>query len=246
MDYDLTDEYIAEARQRAYRFQGQWCGTSGALAADTARLLIERKKMQGTITSLEDTNAQLRAAVETRLAGGCCDGGKCHAMPDDAPQRWKEITQASVSRYNADRAEPEETVPADWILQGQKEMDAVQDDIRWTGDSILAKQSDDIRPGSREFLAVLDELRTLHLRKTMDYGVDEDALSNIRNSADVVNMPAWAGCILRISDKMHRLKAYFRRGKCEFDGIEDTLMDIACYSAIALVLHREESKAEPV
>jgi hypothetical protein len=199
--------------------------------------------MQGTITNLEDTNAALRAAVESRLAGGCCDGGKCHAKDDDAPERWREITQASAEKYAAER---EESVPADWILQGQREMEAAPDDIRWTGDSILADEHDDIRPGSREFLAVLDELRTLHLRKTMDYGVDEDALSNIRNSADVVNMPAWAGCILRISDKMHRLKAYFRRGKCEFDGIEDTLQDIACYAAIALVLHREQERAEPV
>jgi hypothetical protein len=237
MDYELTDEYIAEARQRAYRYQGQWCGTSGSLAADVARLLIERKKMQGHIANLEDTNAQLRAAVETRLAGGCCDGGKCQPA-DEAPERWKVAAQASAEKYAAERAEPEETVPVDWILQGQKEMEASTDDIRWTGDSILAKQ-DDIRPGSREFLAVLDELRTLHLRKTLDYGVDEDALSNIRQSSDVVNMPAWAGCILRISDKMHRLKAYFRRGKCEFDGVEDTLKDIACYAAIALVLHRE-------
>jgi hypothetical protein len=242
MDYELTDEYIAEARQRAYRYQGQWCGTSGSLAADVARLLIERKKMQGFLTDLESSNAQLRAAVETRLAGGCCDGGKCHAK-DDAPERWREITQASAEKYHAER---EEQIPADWILQGQREMEAAPDDIRWTGDSILAKQSDDIRPGSREFLAVLDELRALHLRKTMDYGIDEDALSNIRNSADVVNMPAWAGCILRISDKMHRLKAYFRRGKCEFDGVEDTLQDIACYAAIALVLHREQERAEPV
>jgi len=252
MSYDLTDEYIAEARQRAYRFQGQWCGTSGSLAADVARLLIERKKMEGFITDLRDSNAALRAAVETRLAGkasmptpdqlfggGCCDGGKCHATPEELEEGWREITQASSAKYHAERAEPEETVPVDWILQGQKEMEASTDDIRWTGDSILAKQSDDIRPGSREFLDVLDELRTLHLRKTMDYGVDEDALSNIRQSADVVNMPAWAGCILRISDKMHRLKAYFRRGKCEFDGVEDTLKDIACYAAIALVLHRE-------
>jgi len=202
--------------------------------------------MQGFITDLQDTNAALRDAVETRLAGGCCDGGKCQPAADVAPERWKEITQASAAKYAADRAEPEETVPVDWILQGQKEMEASTDDIRWTGDSILAKQSDDIRPGSREFLDVLDELRTLHLRKTMDYGVDEDALSNIRSSADVVNMPAWAGCILRISDKMHRLKAYFRRGKCEFDGVEDTLKDIACYAAIALVLHREQGQAEPV
>lgn len=255
MDYELTDEYLADARQRAYRFQGQWCGTSGSLAADVARLLIERKKMSTILTDLQDSNAALRAAVEARLAGkasmptpdqlfggACCDGGKCHSTPEELEAGWREITQASSAKYHAERAqrvEPEETVPADWILQGQKEMEASTDDIRWTGDSILAKQSDDIRPGSREFLDVLDELRTLHLRKTMDYGVDEDALSNIRSSADVVNMPAWAGCILRISDKMHRLKAYFRRGKCEFDGVEDTLKDIACYAAIALVLHRE-------
>ena len=63
MDYDLTDDYIAEARQRAYRFQGQWTGTSGALAADVARLLIERKRMQGTITDIQETNAQLRATT---------------------------------------------------------------------------------------------------------------------------------------------------------------------------------------
>lgn len=144
MDYDLSEEYIAEARQRAYRYQGQWCGTSGSLAADVARLLIERKKMQGFITDLQDTNAALREAVETRLAGGCCDGGKCHAATDDAPERWKEITQASAEKYAAEREEP--AVPVDWILQGQREMEAAPDDIRWTGDSILASPSDGLTP----------------------------------------------------------------------------------------------------
>jgi hypothetical protein len=239
MEYELTDEYIAEARQRAYRYQGQWTGTAGSLAADVARLLIERKRMQGFITDLENTNAQLRSAVETRLAGDVVE--EQQAPPQSDVDRWKEITQASAEKYHAER---EESVPVDWILQGQKEMEAAPDDIRWTGDSILAKQ-DDIRPGSREFLAILDELKSLHLAKTLDYGVDEDALSNIRQSADVVNMFAWAGCILRISDKMHRLRAFFRRGKCEFDGIEDTLKDIACYSAIALVLYREQ-QSDPV
>ena len=223
MGYDLTDEYLAEARQRAYRYQGQWTGTAGALAADVARLLIERKRMEGTITDLQETNSQLRAAVENRMAGrasmptpdqlfggGCCDGGKCQPA-DDAPERWKVMAQESAAKYGE----------------------------RFCGDSLLDVQAD-IRPGSREFLEVLDELRALHLRKTMDYGVEEDALSNIRSSADVVNMPAWAGCILRISDKMHRLKAFFRRGTCEFDGVEDTLKDISCYAAIALVLYREE------
>jgi hypothetical protein len=162
-------------------------------------------------TALDESNAALREAVEARLAGSCCEGGKCQPA-DDAPERWKVMSQASAAKYAAERL---------------------------AGDSLLEDQSD-LRPGSREFLEVLDELRTLHLRKTMDYGVDEDALSNIRSSADVVNMPAWAGCILRISDKMHRLKAFFRRGTCEFDGVPDTLQDIACYAAIALVLYREK------
>jgi hypothetical protein len=166
-------------------------------------------------TTLDESNAALRSAVEDRLAGSCCEGVRCHTTTtttEDVARRWQEITLASAEKYAAERL---------------------------TGDSLLEDQGD-IRPGSREFLDVLDELRTLHLRKTMDYGIDEDALSNIRSSADVVNMPAWAGCILRISDKMHRLKAFFRRGRCEFDGVEDTLKDIACYAAIALVLHREQ------
>jgi len=96
-----------------------------------------------------------------------------------------------------------------------------------------------LRPGSVQFCAALDEIRDLHLRKTLDYGCDEDALSNIRSSSDVINVSPWAGCILRINDKMHRLRSYFRRGRVEFDGIEDTLLDIAAYAVIALVLYRE-------
>jgi hypothetical protein len=93
MQYDLSDDYLAEARQRAYRYQGQWTGTAGALAADVARLLIERKRMEGTTVDLKETNSQLRAAVENRMAGrgsmptpdqlfggGCCDGGKVKAQ----------------------------------------------------------------------------------------------------------------------------------------------------------------------
>ena len=169
MEYELSDEYLAEARQRAYRYQGQWCGTSGSLAADVARLLIERKKMSTILTDLQDSNAALRAAVEARLAGkasmptpdqlfggGCCDGGKCHSTPDEAPEVWKEITQASAEKYAAER---EETVPADWILQGQKEMEASTDDIRWTGDSILAKQSDDVTPAEKLLLDAIDVVR---------------------------------------------------------------------------------------
>lgn len=144
MGYDLTDEYLAEARQRAYRYQGQWTGTAGALAADVARLLIERKTMQGTITDLTETNSQLRAAVETRLAGkaamptpdqlfggGCCDGGKCHATPEKIKAGWREITQSSAAKYAAERL---------------------------TGDSLLADQGE-ISPAERLLLDAIDVVR---------------------------------------------------------------------------------------
>jgi len=136
VEYDLTDEYIADARQRAYRYQGQWCGTAGSLAADVARLLIGRKKMQGFITELEATNAQLRAAVESRI------GGNVVAAQQAPPQD-----------------EPEEQIPMDWILQGQKEMEASTDDIRWTGDSILAKDHDDVTPAEKLLLDAIDVVR---------------------------------------------------------------------------------------
>jgi hypothetical protein len=42
-----------------------------------------------------------------------------------------------------------------------------------------------------------------------------------------------------MADKMQRLKAFCHNGRVEFDGIEDTLKDIAAYSVISLVLHRE-------
>ncbi len=246
----LSADYLREAEHRARRFSGAYTGTSGTLAADVLRLLHERAAMTAAFDQLEAENRALREAVAARM----------DATPEDDPKRrgyspmaaslagCKPAQEAAARCF--DTTEPAEiadadvpAIPVDWILQGERELKGDREpvDIRQTGDGLLAPQ-DSIRPGSREFLAVLDELKSLHLRKTLDYGIDEDALSNIRSSADVVNMPAWAGCILRISDKMHRLKAFFRRGKCEFDGVEDTLKDIACYAAIALVLHRETDR----
>jgi len=107
---------------------------------------------------------------------------------------------------------------------------------RQLGDGVMREG---LRPGSREFLSVLDEIKQLHLAKTLDYGEDEDALANIRNGAEVVNIEPWKACLIRMADKMQRLKAFCHNGRVEFDGIEDTLKDIAAYSVIGLVLRRE-------
>jgi hypothetical protein len=243
----LTPEYLTGLEHRARQFSGAYTGTSGTLAAGIIHLLHERASMTVTIDTLTAANQALRDAVETRLAGnastpspaelfpqvaGCCEGGKCQPQADtSAVDGWKKLTQESAEKYCADRS--------DWILQGQRELEASRQP-RLLGAGVAA--ATDLRPGSREFVAILEEAKQLHLRKTLDYGVDEDALSNIRSSADVVNMQPWAGCVLRMMDKMHRIKAFFRRGKVEFDGIEDTLMDILCYAAIALVFYRQTRK----
>jgi len=209
--------------------------------------------------TLEETNKALRDAVEARLAGA----------PIELPDALQGVTLTPAEPMEeATFAEPEpvtqmspEQLDAAWsgVAQRQREMAAAIREPEkaepvarrvvpaaetrvvpegWTV-THYRNELDNLRPGSREFVAVLEELKALHLKKTLDYGVDEDALANIRQSADVVNMPAWAGCVIRMSDKMHRLKAFFRRGKTEFDGVEDTLKDLACYAAIALVLYRE-------
>ena len=42
----LTDEYLAEAEQRARRFSGAYTGTSGTLAADSLRMLVEVRRLR--------------------------------------------------------------------------------------------------------------------------------------------------------------------------------------------------------
>ena len=236
MTYRLTPDDLREAEWAARKFQGTWWqGTGGTLAAWVMLLINERKQMQN----------EIEAALAERMPG--------YTLTPAEPAE-----EATFEDPEPVSAMPPEQLEAAWagVRERQRQL---QENLRNpqaaatverrkvqvlpTGYAELRSGPDPnhLRPGSREFLAVLDELRDLHLRKTMDYGVDEDALANIRSSADVCNMPAWAGCILRISDKMHRLKAYFRRGRTEFDGVEDTLKDIACYAAIALVLYREQT-----
>ena len=131
----------------------------------------------------------------------------------------------------------DEPIGVDHILRGDRELKAIAERAK--------PATNGLRPGSREFVRILDEVRELHLKKTLDYGADEDALANIRRSADYVNVSPWAGCVIRMADKMHRLRSFFRRGRVEFDGVEDTLLDLAAYAVIALVLYREGKHVTP-
>jgi hypothetical protein len=151
--------------------------------------------------------------MDTAESRDCCDGGKCHPTPQELEAGWREITQASSAKYHAERL---------------------------TGDSLLG--ASDIHPTSLAFLDLLDTIGELHLSKSSDYGCPSgtDPLANIRNGAKFVGIPAFKAAMVRLSDKVTRLATYNATGKLHFEGVEDTLLDLASYSLLALVLFREE------
>ena len=201
--------------------------------------------------TLDEANKMLRTAVEARLAGAPIE------LPDalqgvtltpaepmeeatfDDPEPVAQMTAAQLDAAWSGVAEKQRQLHA-----RLREPDAAESVTRRVLEAVpglMTAEASALRPGSREFFDVLDEVRRLHLSKTLDYGVATDALSNIRQSADVVNLPAWSACVVRMADKMHRLKAFHHRGKTEFDGVPDTLLDLCAYAALALVLYREST-----
>ena len=105
------------------------------------------------------------------------------------------------------------------------------------GHSLL---KDDTHPTSQAFFDLCDRLKEMHASKSRDYGSEHDPLANIRNGAAFVGIESWKGAMVRLSDKVTRLATYNRTGTLTFEGVEDTLLDLASYSLLALLLYREE------
>lgn len=98
-------------------------------------------------------------------------------------------------------------------------------------------------PSSRAFLDLLDEMRRLHISKSADYGSQTDPLANIRQGAEFVNIEHWRGCMVRIADKVQRLRTYCQTGRLVHEGVRDTLLDLSAYSLLAIVLFDEQNDA---
>lgn len=98
-------------------------------------------------------------------------------------------------------------------------------------------------PSSRAFLNLLDEMRRLHESKSADYGSTTDPLANIRQGAEFVNIEHWRGCMVRIADKVQRLRTYCQTGRLVHEGVRDTLLDLSAYSLLAIVLFDEQQNA---
>lgn len=94
--------------------------------------------------------------------------------------------------------------------------------------------------GDPRFHALLDEIGQLHDRKQEDYGTDHDPFANVRASQEFGVAP-WIGALIRLNDKVTRLRQFANRGSLANESAEDSMMDIAVYALIALVLYREET-----
>ena len=80
----------------------------------------------------------------------------------------------------------------------------------------------------------------MHDKKQKDYGTPSDPFANVRASADFGIEP-WVGAMVRANDKMRRLQSAAQGSTLVNEGIEDSLLDLAVYSIIALVLYRENN-----
>jgi hypothetical protein len=104
-------------------------------------------------------------------------------------------------------------------------------------------------PASQKFHDILQSLADLHDRKQSDYGRETDPFANVRASDDF-GVPGWVGCMVRANDKMRRIQKAARQTVLGEDvdlaneGLEDSLMDLAVYSVIGLVLYQESLNGE--
>ncbi len=95
--------------------------------------------------------------------------------------------------------------------------------------------------GNPEFEGVIEEVLAMHRRKGADYGTKDDFFANVSASKDWGISP-WIGAMMRANDKVVRLQSAARGSTLQNEGIEDSLLDIATYSIIALCLLRREGK----
>ena len=185
-------------------------------------------------TTLEAANDAMRAAVLARL----------NATPADDPKmagyKAEAVTKPRQLGASTEEMEHESETYAEWDrLADVPYVQHLLEQHRLRGDGLTQT---DVHPTSQAFFDLCDALKEMHRRKSFDYGCPSgtDPLANIRNGAKFVGIPSWKGAMVRLSDKVTRLASYNVTGRLENESLEDNLFDLASYSLLALLLHREE------
>lgn len=95
--------------------------------------------------------------------------------------------------------------------------------------------------GHPRFYEYLQRMASVHSAKNRDYAGETDPLRNLRQCADA-GIDPWVGVVVRITDKVDRLKSFAkaRTFAVKDEGIEDTLVDLANYALLCLILFEEQ------
>lgn len=103
----LSEEYIATALRDARRFMGQWCGTSGNLAAHTVRLIRERERM-----------------LEANRTSSVADAAGTAAEVAEAWEKYRKDGPGGRAVYGADGDRPAttEATPAEQLCEKTAEV----------------------------------------------------------------------------------------------------------------------------
>ena len=103
----------------------------------------------------------------------------------------------------------------------------------------LEKLVDKLYGGHPKFHAIMEELRQLHVSKSHDYAPGTDPLGNLQECSDMGLAP-WKGVVVRLIDKMAKLKTFSRKGILKHESIIDTFNDISIYAILGRILYEQE------
>lgn len=99
-----------------------------------------------------------------------------------------------------------------------------------------------ITGGHPMFHELIEKMRDIHDKKNADYG-DGRQLGNFMEAEDF-GVEAWRGALVRLSDKYSRIKSLAKRvnqkGEVKDESFEDTLIDLANYALLTLILYKEK------
>jgi len=103
------------------------------------------------------------------------------------------------------------------------------------------------RFGHPEFYDLLIRMAEIHEIKNKGYGLG-DPLGNFRE-CERFGVPAYKGCLVRLSDKVSRIYNLVKnmenpeyQDAINMESIEDTLLDLANYSLLCIILFRENRR----
>jgi hypothetical protein len=198
-----------------------------------------------TAAILERANDELRAAVKARLEATDPSDDKLKGYKPGPLAGCEPAQQCAadlLSRESCCEGQPQHTTLGydAKTMRDARDFIAARDEFEsFRGDSLLKS---DVHPTSQAFFDLCDQLKTMHSKKSSDYGSADDPLANIRNGAEFVGIEPWRAAMVRLSDKVTRLATYCRTGSLTFEGVEDTLFDLASYSLLTLLTHREEHR----